>query len=217
MRHAFKEWGIIVDALGRGDQIIVLRKGGVKEGRAGFKVEHSRFLLFPTLFHQQRDSVIAPAQVRYDEIAPHFPAPNILRLAFLAEVVMTKKLIALAEVEALRGQHIWREEVIGQRFEWGRERGIFVLAVRVFRLPKTVELPLLPAYEGCKSWVELDRDVDTAGALPVMTDPAFAAKLSRFNSTLAAARPPTLSPPEEADSPASSTAPPVSTAGRSAE
>src|SRR5579863_333051 len=199
MRHAFKEWGIIVDALGRGDQIIILRKGGVQEGRAGFRIEHSRFLLFPTRFHQQRDSVIATAQARYDEIAPHFPAPNILRLAFFAEVVMTKRLNSLAEAEALRGQHIWREEVIAQRFEWGRERGIFALAVRVFHLPKFVELPMLPAYEGCKSWVELDREFDSAGAIPVLNDPTFAAKLRRFNSTLAIPWPPTLSPLEEAD------------------
>ena len=57
MRIAFKEWAIVVDALGRGDQIIILRKGGISEGRGGFKVEHEQFLLFPTLFHQQRESV----------------------------------------------------------------------------------------------------------------------------------------------------------------
>jgi hypothetical protein len=29
MRIAFKEWAVVVDALGRGDQIIILRKGAV--------------------------------------------------------------------------------------------------------------------------------------------------------------------------------------------
>ncbi len=29
MRIAFKEWMIVVDALGRGEQIIILRKGGI--------------------------------------------------------------------------------------------------------------------------------------------------------------------------------------------
>ena len=33
MRTAFKEWAIVVDALGRGEQIIILRKGGISEGR----------------------------------------------------------------------------------------------------------------------------------------------------------------------------------------
>ncbi len=53
MRAAFKEWAIVVDALGRGEQIIVLRRGGLAESRGGFRLEHSRFLVFPTLFHQQ--------------------------------------------------------------------------------------------------------------------------------------------------------------------
>ena len=34
MRLAFKEWAIIVDALGRGEQILILRKGGLQEGAA---------------------------------------------------------------------------------------------------------------------------------------------------------------------------------------
>ncbi|HKS37709.1 MAG TPA: DUF1802 family protein, partial [Verrucomicrobiae bacterium] len=55
-----------MDALGRGEQIIILRKGGITERRGGFKPEHAEFLLFPTLFHQQRDSVVPDAQVRYD-------------------------------------------------------------------------------------------------------------------------------------------------------
>ncbi len=76
MRAAFKEWAVIVDALGRGAQSIILRKGGISEGRGGFKMEHPRFLLFPTLFHQQRESVLPTAQARYDEIAPHFAGPE---------------------------------------------------------------------------------------------------------------------------------------------
>ena len=67
MRTAFKEWAIVVDALGRGEQILILRKGGIAEGRGGFKPEHERFLLFPTLFHQQRESVLPAAVVIHPE------------------------------------------------------------------------------------------------------------------------------------------------------
>ena len=50
---AFKEWEAIVEALGQGAQIILLRKGGIAEGRAGFQAKHPKFWLFPTRFHQQ--------------------------------------------------------------------------------------------------------------------------------------------------------------------
>lgn len=184
MRAAFKEWAIIVDALGRGEQIVILRKGGISEGRAGFKMEHQRFLLFPTLFHQQRESVISSTQARFDQIAPNFPPPDRLRLEWFGEVVAARQLHSLAEAGALRGQHIWRDEVIAERFDWGKDKSIFALATRVFQLPKTIELPLLPAYGGCKSWIELDEEVSTDGATPVLSDSGFETKLNRFIAAL---------------------------------
>src|ERR1051325_9649991 len=105
MRIAFKEWAIVVDALGRGDQIIILRKGGISEGRSGFQIEHNRFLLFPTLFHQQRDAVIPAAQARHDGLAPTL-SPNVVRLESFAEVVDWKLLDSLDTVLRLRGQHV---------------------------------------------------------------------------------------------------------------
>ncbi len=187
MRIAFKEWAVITDALGRGDQIIILRKGGLGEGRGGFHVEHPRFLFFPTLFHQQRESVLPSAQQRYDQIAPHLPPPERLRLECFAEVVAWRSLDSLAAAERLRGQHVWRDEVIAQRFDWGKTRNIFALAVRVFRLPQPVERPMRPEDGGCKSWIELAEEIETAGALPALDDPQFAAKLARFQHALESA------------------------------
>lgn len=184
VRAAFKEWAIVADALGRGEQIVILRKGGISEGRGGFKMEHARFLLFPTQFHQQRESVIASAQERYDEIAPSFPPTDKLRLEFFAEVVEARQLQSLEHALALRGQHVWRDEVIAERFDWGREKAIFAVAVRVYRLPQPVELPMLPVYGGCKSWIEIEQEISTEGACRVLDDQAFAGKLRQFRSIL---------------------------------
>ena len=190
MRAAFKEWAVIVDALGRGEQIVILRKGGISEGSGGFKMEYARFLLFPTLFHQQRESVLPAAQARYDLIAPNFPAPDTLRLEFFAEVAVTARLDSLVEAEALRGQHVWRNEVIAERFDWGRDKAIFALAVKVFRLPQILELPMLPAYGGCKSWIELEQEIATEGSQPVLTDAQFEGKLENFVARTAKAESP---------------------------
>ncbi len=184
MRMAFKEWAIVVDALGRGDQILILRKGGIAEGRGGFQVEHPRFLFFPTLYHQQRESVLPAAQARYDEIAPHLPGPELLRLEFCAEVIAWRRLESLAAVERLRGQHVWRDDVLAQRFDWGKEQRLFALAVRVSRLPQRIELPMLPAYGGCKSWIELAEEIPTDTAQPVLGEAAFQERLQRFEGAL---------------------------------
>jgi hypothetical protein len=147
-------------------------------------MEHQRFLLFPTLFHQQRESVIPAAQARFDQIAPNFPPPDRLRLEWFAEVAAERQLHSHAQAGVLRGQHVWRDEVIAQRFDWGKDKSIFALAVRVFHLPETIEIPLLPAHGGCKSWIELDQEIPTDGAKPALADSAFEAKLNRYIAAL---------------------------------
>jgi hypothetical protein len=186
MRVCFKEWAVIVDALGQGAQIIILRKGGISEGRGGFQVEHREFLFFSTLFHQQRESVLPSAQARFDAIAPHLTPKDRLRLEYWAEVADWKQLDSLDAAERLRGQHVWRDEVIAERFDWGRDKTIHALALRMHRLPAPVELPMLPAYGGCKSWIELEQEIATAGSKPVLSDQAFAAKLESFRAALQA-------------------------------
>jgi hypothetical protein len=183
---AFKEWAIIVDALGRGEQIIILRKGGVREGCSGFRIEHPRFLLFPTLFHQQCGSVIPAAQARFDQIAPAFPPSDQVQLRLFAEVSDSRRLDSPAQAERLRGQHIWQDRVIAQRFDWGPDKAIYALAVRVFRLPAVADLPMRPGYAGCRSWVELEVAVPIEGSAPVLDEEEFAVKLNAFRAALAA-------------------------------
>lgn len=183
MTPAFKEWAIVVDALARGEQIFILRKGGIHEGRGGFKMEHPEFVLFPTLFHQQRESVISSAQARFDQISPHFAPPETLRVEYWAQVVEHHAFDQFDKVRALAGQHIWREEVLAERFEWGREQSIYAIAVRVHRLPTKLELPMLPEYGGCKSWVTLAHAAPFSPD-PVLDDNAFSSCLARFHSAL---------------------------------
>jgi hypothetical protein len=184
VRVAFKEWAVVVDALLRGDQIIILRKGGISEGPGGFEPEHGRFLLFPTLFHQQRESVIAPAQARYDALAPTL-SPSTVRVEAFAQVVDWRLLESLDEALRLSAQHIWREEMIRERFERGPSGSLYVMAVRVFQLSQPVDLPMQPHYGGCKSWIELDSPIPITDARPVLDDADFQKKFDMFEDALA--------------------------------
>jgi hypothetical protein len=180
----FKEWAIVVDALGRGEQVLILRKGGISEGRDGFRIEHDRFWLLPTLFHQQHESVLPAAAARFDVIKDTLPAPETVRLEFFAEVADWRRLESLDAAERLRGQHIWKDSVIADRFDWGRDKSIYAMAVRVCRLPKAFEQPMLKEYGGCKSWVELNRDLGIEGSEPVLSDDEFESKLAAFRAAL---------------------------------
>lgn len=184
MRTAFKEWAVVVDALARGEQIVILRKGGIHEGRGGFQVGHERFLLFPTRFHQQAGSVVPEVQWRSGEVMAGLPDEDTLRLEHYAEIVEWRELDTLEAAHRLRGQHVWKDAVIEQRFEWGRSQGVYALAVRVYRLTEAVELPMLKEYGGCKSWIEVAQEIPGEDAEPVLSDDAFGAKLAAFTRAL---------------------------------
>ena len=53
MPIGFKEWAHVCDALTEGVQTLILRKGGIHEGKGGFEFKHSTFFLFATWFHTQ--------------------------------------------------------------------------------------------------------------------------------------------------------------------
>ena len=57
MPIAFKEWAVTVRALAEGEQLLTLRKGGIREENKHFELEHERFFLYPTFDHQQNNLV----------------------------------------------------------------------------------------------------------------------------------------------------------------
>lgn len=180
---AFKEWAVVVEAIGSGRQIVILRKGGIAEGVGGFKAEHDRFWLFPTRFHQQAKGVIDSEAVLFSRIS--FPAEDVLSVEYACEVAAVKQLNTLELANRLKGQHIWRDTVIAARFDWGRDLGIYAMAVRVRRLPEPIEIPMLESYGGCKSWVELNPEMEFTATQYVLDEAAFIEKLEAFQEALA--------------------------------
>lgn len=172
---AFKEWAVVVDALGNGEQILILRKGGIGEVRGEFHADHGEFWLFPTQFHETASSVIPSKRPALREIAGR-ASPEFVDIEFYA---VADPVVRIADVELLgrlQGRHIWSERVLQERFEFGRERGLSALLVRVYRLGSPERLALRDGYGGCKSWVELERSIATATLLPVVSDAEFAAQ-----------------------------------------
>ena len=182
VQTAFKEWAVIVEALGQGEQIVILRKGGIAESRGGFRAEHERFWLFPTRFHQQVEGVVPDAASRFGTMT--FPPEDVLRIQYAAEVVEARRLESLAAAERLAWQHIWRADVIAERFDWGRDQGIYAMAVRVRQLVATMDLPMLEEYGGCKSWIELEPAMDFTSTKPVLEVAVFEQKLAEFREAL---------------------------------
>jgi hypothetical protein len=166
---AFKEWAVVVDALGRGEQIVILRKGGIREQRGEFHADHHEFWLFPTQYHEAEHSVIPSKRSLLREMAAAAPRDFVdIEYYAMADPVLTIK--DSEGIKRLQGQHIWSETVLQERFRFGREAGLHVLLARVYRRPTPERFALRESYSGCKSWVELERGLSTEGLTPVLGD-----------------------------------------------
>ena len=178
---AFKEWQAVVAVLGSGRQALILRKGGIAEGRGGFEVKHERFWLLPTRFHQQGEKLLI-------EDAATLPVSGAaedaeVRIEFFAEAVQVAHLTRWEQVEKLESFHIWKPETIRERFDY-KEPGIHAILVRVHRLRLPVTLAWTKAFDGCKSWVELPLDWNGRPSEPVLDDGVFAALRARIEAAL---------------------------------
>ena len=143
----FKEWSLVCEALGRGEQSVIIRKGGMAEGRGGFSFRHREFFLFPTFFHQQIAKV-RTAAVESPSQKDRIP------LSYYAEVERVVRIDALEMAEALAPFHVLTPEVVRERFAY-KTRGLDAALVRVFRVQPVWELPQEKRFAGCRSWVEL--------------------------------------------------------------
>ncbi|HEY8835935.1 MAG TPA: DUF1802 family protein [Chthoniobacterales bacterium] len=172
---AFKEWALVCEALGRGDQAILLRKGGIAEGRAGFGFRHSEFFLFPTFFHEQL------GKVRMPEARIPARCEGKIEIRYFAKLEAQREITSWPMAAALEPFHILQESVVRERFEY-KEAGLHVALVRVFRLEPNWVLMDKPAYGGCRSWVELPECPAGTRFEPVLSDQAHAKVAERFLS-----------------------------------
>jgi hypothetical protein len=170
---AFKEWAVICSALAAGAQSLTLRKGGIAEDGGLFRPEHAEFLLYPTYFHEHRVGVKPPFHTHLDAAEADRPAAGTIRFAHFVRVESVLRVTDLDTALALDPLHAWTPDVVRQRFHY-RAPGLFVLAVRAFRLAAPAAAAERPEYAGCKTWVALDAPIDTAGAEPVLADEPFA-------------------------------------------
>ncbi|QQY07726.1 MAG: DUF1802 family protein [Candidatus Xiphinematobacter sp.] len=148
MFPAFKEWALVCEALGNGQQNILIRKGGISEGKAGFWFRHKEFFLFPTWFHGQLEKTILR-----DGPFPFFVG-NALEIRYLASTEWVRFVQDKAKIAKLREFHVLQDFVVQERFQ-NRGLGIHVALVRVFRLNPPHYIPHKTEYGGCRSWIEI--------------------------------------------------------------
>ena len=169
---AFKEWGAVCAALAKGRQSLIVRKGGIHEGRDGFRVEHREFWLFPTRFHQGADQLQAGQESLLSQPYAQEPPAGQIRLGLYAVVEQVRELQEESQLADLEELQVLNQETLAQRLSYKRP-GLYVLLVRAYQMPQPFEIEDEARYGGCRSWVELTQTYSAEGATPVLTDAQF--------------------------------------------
>ena len=156
---AFKEWQLVADAIAAGEQTVLLRKGGISEGKAGFQWLHERFFLFPSLFHEQAGQVTPMSDGSLRSFEPRTGlAEDEIVFSVYVETLATGRITDWDEVRRLAPYHIWREEIVRERFEWGDEPGLAWAVIRAWELDDPWILKDRASFGGCRSWFGLPQE-----------------------------------------------------------
>ena len=167
-----------------------LRKGGIREPNKHFEVEHDRFFLYPTFDHQRRDLVREshqpelrraleegvwaegepPAQALTQDGGIH--QPERVRIRAWAEVAGVldgdgpsrgRGAVAVLCVDA----GLRREAPVLEASPSAN-----VLLLRTYRIPRPVTVKVRDDHGGCRSFLEITRDLPFEGT-PVLSDEEF--------------------------------------------
>lgn len=177
--HALKEWAIAIDALESGKTIMLLRKGGIQEQNGRFQVACEQVLLYPTFEHQQ------PFLLKSEYADGVFPVtsgwhPETVRIGSWAEITDILPVSDESIVNSLLPFHIWNEHFISDRLRWKARQPLYILLLRTYKLAQVTEIPYLPQYGGCKSWIDLAQAIDVQNAEPVLSESRYQQLVSQI-------------------------------------
>ena len=165
---ALKEWASAIAALGRGDQVILIRKGGIAD--PAFGLEAARFYLFPTNFHEGAAPPTATVPITH-----------------WCEAVRNWEIRDLDLLLRIEPLVVFDRATLETRYRFRPDQAVHVIGVRTWALAGAVRVAVQDAYAGCRSWISLDEEIDVDGSKPVLDEAALRARLESIDALLTAA------------------------------
>ena len=175
---ALKEWAAIVHALLEGEQVIDVRKGGLREDGRHFDLSARRMWLYPTAEHQ-RAELLKPAYRHWVDLATASPVGESITIGGWVDVTDVATISAAEPLAAIASKLIWTDDYATSRLKWKQRDPLWVLVMRAHRLDEPITVPWVEAYGGCTSWVTLaglPADPASASSHPALSDVAFESK-----------------------------------------
>jgi hypothetical protein len=152
-----REWTSVCDAIEAGRNLVLIRKGGIAEGKHGFELKKTFFGLLPTLFHQ----------VKSDNPAADAPEPPRV-VTLICQLVEAYLVPSATLLETIGAFHAYTPEQLAKRQHYKPERPLNLLIVRPFRLRQPIEIAPGEVRTVCRSWDEISLTAGMGGIEPVL-------------------------------------------------
>lgn len=173
---SLKEWAIVCQALATGTQTILVRKGGIDEGPAGFAPTYPEFWLLPTNFHQSSDALNETGKKLFEhpEVLEAFSGSTeeVFPVRRYAVVDSFYRIHKEEQLDKLQELQILSPDTIHMRFHY-REPGLWVMLLKVYENEQVYPVPNSEHIAGCHSWVELPQQLPVAVSEPILDAETF--------------------------------------------
>ena len=181
---ALTEWAVTVRAMAQGDQVLLLRKGGIHEDGKDFRVIHREFLFYPTYLHQKEELLQPAHQPALRKMLEQPQHNDRITFSHWAKAEEVLEISDQEKVDDLEAHYIWTTAYAQSRLHWKPMLPLSVLLLRVYKLEQPVTVPYLPEYGGCTSWVEVLSDVSLGRMEPVLEDSEFQRRVDDIKGSL---------------------------------
>ena len=170
-----REWQDVCASIAADGHQLLIRKGGIAEGRAGFEVKQNFFGLLPTLFHQVKNG---------DPEAETPEPPRIVSL--ICQLVDAFAIPSATDLSSLAGLHAYTADQLAARQTYKPERPLNLLIVRPFRLKAPIDFAAAAIKQSCRSWIDMPLSQPMGGIEPVSEMNTSEATISRLRDMIEA-------------------------------
>jgi hypothetical protein len=126
---ALKEWATVLEAMGRGEQVVLIRKGGLIEPSEGFELLADTFLFYPTFEHQAVSYLRPKFQAYFEEAASRRAPSGQVTFELVGVAAGSWRVADISVIERLKDAHIYNEAFATQRLKWQPEQPLVITAV----------------------------------------------------------------------------------------
>jgi len=168
---ALKEWGTVVEALSNGIQTLLIRRR---------RPAHSEFFLHPTYGIKQTRKCFQKQFLGIYDQAKASKLKGKIEIKCYAQVKEVIEVNDPQRLVDLSDHYIWTSSHVEEYFKESKEKKVYVLILRTFKLPEPKTVDVFPGM----SWVNLPEPVSTVNCIPVITDVDFNNKVNRIKAKL---------------------------------